>query len=91
MKFNNLHDFVKYNYEHGYYDNQYSNHYHKNTMKDYDLGYYQAKKDYANNRHFRHYFIKKVIIIIINKIFKNKAIEIYKYIKGYEDFKNTYK
>ena len=92
-----LHDYVKENYKdaekaykkwHG--TNDYSYHTVKTAMKksslsDYQMGCEQAKKDYAESHSFKAF--PKKGVNLVNHVTQNKAIEIERYIDGYNDAK----
>ena len=97
-----LHDYVKENYEAGNYKeaekaykkwhgtNDYSYHTTKTTVKksslsDYQMGCEQAKKDYAESHSFKAF--PKKGVNLVNHVTQNKAIEIERYIDGYNDAK----
>ena len=97
-----LHDYVKENYEAGNYKdaekaykkwhdtNDYTYHAAKTAVKksslsDYQMGYEQAKKDYAESHSFKAF--PKKGVNLVNRVTQNKAIEIERYIDGYNDAK----
>ena len=97
-----LHDYVKENYEAGNYKdaekaykkwrdtNDYTYHaaktaVKKNSLSDYQMGYEQAKKDYAESHSFKDF--PKKGVNLVNRVTQNKAIEIERYIDGYNDAK----
>lgn len=94
--FNDLHNFVKSNYEQGTYfeaQKEYQ-HWQKNydqlktnvhtTTSDYELGYQQAQNDYQKNQTFHYY--PTYLINFANRISDNRLSEVSAFLKGYHDF-----
>ncbi|GMA69972.1 hypothetical protein GCM10025879_12180 [Leuconostoc litchii] len=79
--FKNLHNYVKENYESGKYQAAEQT-YQSTSVDDYQLGYKQAEFDYKNNHTFQKF--PSATIQLVNDITDNKAIEISKFISGYE-------
>ena len=57
----------------------------KSSLSDYQMGYEQAKKDYAESHSFKDF--PKKGVNLVNRVTQNKAIEIERYIDGYNDAK----
>ncbi|KRL36653.1 hypothetical protein [Liquorilactobacillus uvarum] len=93
MMLQEIHDFVKNNYEqenfqtyneHNWSKTDYSSKncsYQQNNMADYQLGYQQAIQDYKTQHEFRHY--PEELAKLINKLTNGRVSEISEYIRGY--------
>ena len=57
----------------------------KSSLSDYQMGCEQAKKDYAESHSFKAF--PKKGDNFVNRVTQNKAIEIERYIDGYNDAK----
>ncbi|WP_248574683.1 hypothetical protein [Leuconostoc sp. MTCC 10508] len=79
-----LHDYVKDNYENGIYrENEKWFEKDKNSVDDYQLGYEQAKRDYHKHHTFKRF--PSTAANFINIVANNKAVEVSKFISGYEN------
>lgn len=82
-----LHDYVKDNYENGIYrENEKRFEKDKNSVDDYQLGYEQAKRDYHKHHTFKRF--PSTAANFINIVANNKAVEVSKFISGYENAKH---
>ncbi len=94
-KINQLHHFVKRNYERGNYDkaqffSTYEHHEHNGKpekpqigVSDYQLGYKQALSDFENKHAFRHY--PKLLVKFANIVSGHRLFEVLAFIVGYDD------
>lgn len=89
---NDLHDYVKNNYEAGNYDDAKAAYTAWNTtndestnLTDFEMGVQKAQSDYAKTGTFATY--PKLAIDILNELFADKASEISEFIRGYNSEK----